>query len=108
MRIKSGLSSSLARTATTTADTSTNNNGGTLVDGPTFTITVPASLGTGQALAFDGIDDYVAISEAAALNVTTDFTLAFWVKANTMSQSQLYLLNQNTVRYRFCKMNMDL
>ncbi|MBU0488475.1 MAG: T9SS type A sorting domain-containing protein [Bacteroidetes bacterium] len=34
----------------------------------------------GHALAFDGTDDYVKIEDNAALDLTNDFTIEFWIK----------------------------
>ena len=60
----------------TTLDLSGNNNTGILTNGP-----VPTVGKLGQALSFDGVDDYVDAGAPASLNFGTgDFTLSVWVK----------------------------
>src|SRR5207249_3022575 len=57
-----------------TADTSGNGLDGALVDGTAF-VAGPA----GQALSFDGVDDYADVSTAPALD-TFPLTIAAWIK----------------------------
>jgi len=59
---------------TTAADASGNGDSGTLMNGPSW---VPGTLG--QALAFDGVSDFVQIPHTGALNAYP-LTLAFWMK----------------------------
>jgi hypothetical protein len=64
------------------ADSSGSGNNGYLV-GQTSTTTVIGKLG--QALSFDGINDYVSITDNDNLTVTsTGFTVAYWVKLDTI------------------------
>jgi hypothetical protein len=63
-------------TGTTAADSSGNGNTGTLINGPTWTIGK-----IGQALAFDGLTNYVNIPSTAALNAYP-LTVAVWMKTN--------------------------
>ena len=56
-------------------DLSGNNNHGTLTNGPTWT---PGR--SGQALKFDGVDDYVNIVDSAQILAPDALTFAAWVK----------------------------
>ncbi len=64
-------------TGTTAADSSGNGNTGTLVNGPTWTVGK-----LGQALAFDGLSNYVTVPSTAALNVYP-LTVAVWMKTSS-------------------------
>ncbi len=67
---------------TTATDISGNGNTGTLTNGPTV---VPGIIG--QALNFDGVNDYVNVGNASGLNPSTAITLAGWIKiVDTTSQ----------------------
>ena len=73
---------------TSIADSSSNSNTATLVNGPTFSSDVPFS--SVYALEFDGTDDYVEVSDHNDLsfgNSSTDsaFTMAGWVKLDATS-----------------------
>ncbi|HYF51878.1 MAG TPA: PKD domain-containing protein [Planctomycetota bacterium] len=62
---------------TSAADSSGNNNTGTVNGGATW-----AAGKVGGALSFDGIDDHVAVANAAVLEVGkagADFTVAYWI-----------------------------
>ena len=65
-------------TGTTTADSSGNGNNGTLTSGPTWT----SSGVFGNALHFDGIDDYVRILNSTGLGPNV-VTAAAWVKLDS-------------------------
>ena len=58
-------------------DLSGNNNHGTLTNQPTWT-----SGRFGQALSFDGVNDYVDCGNKASLNPTEALTVESWVKFN--------------------------
>src|SRR3989344_4461946 len=65
---------------TTAADSSGNNNTGTLTNGPTW-----ATGKINNALSFDGTDDYINLGN---MNVSgSGITIAAWVKADTFSSS---------------------
>ena len=67
--------------AATTLDTSGNNNTGTLTNMSQSTSPVPGKIG--QALNFDGSNDYINMGNPAALQITTTaLTLCAWVKVN--------------------------
>lgn len=60
---------------TTAYDRSGQGNNGTLVNGPTTTIGK-----VGQALNFDGTNDFVSLPNATELKPSGDFSVAFWYK----------------------------
>jgi hypothetical protein len=43
----------------------------------------------GKALSFDGVDDYVLISNSPSLQVAGDLTISFWVYFNSLSSVQV-------------------
>ncbi|MBN2393521.1 MAG: tandem-95 repeat protein [Anaerolineae bacterium] len=69
-----------------TADRSGNGHAGDLVNGPSFTTTVPPSLTTGLALAFDGVDDYVSIGGAESDFDLNQLSVLFWMKTDGFIQ----------------------
>ena len=76
-------------------DLSGNDNHGTLTNGPTW-----ASGRTGQALSFDGVDDYVNMGNGSSLNVLSGqgFTVSGWVKT-TDNYGQLVSLRNSADDY---------
>ena len=60
-------------TGTTASDISGNNNTGTLANGPTWTTGK-----YGNALSFDGANDYVNVPDAASLDLTS-WTISAWI-----------------------------
>jgi hypothetical protein len=56
------------------ADSSANENDGTLQNGPEWT-----EGKFGEAIQFDGVDDYVDMGNADHLSITGDFTFSMWV-----------------------------
>jgi hypothetical protein len=69
-------------TGTTAADSSGNGNAGTLVNGPTWTTGK-----IGGALSFNGVNQYVTIPSAAALNAYP-LTVAVWMNTSTTTGLQ--------------------
>jgi hypothetical protein len=63
-----------------TNDVSGNGNTGTLTSGP-----VPAIGKLGQALEFDGVNDYVDAGNDSSVQLVGDMTLSAWVKPNDTS-----------------------
>lgn len=49
---------------------------------------------TGRCLSFDGTDDYVTVSDANSLDLTTSFTISAWVYSRTDSASEIALVNK--------------
>jgi hypothetical protein len=74
---------------TTAADSSGNNNTGTLYGGPQWVAGM-----IGGALGFDGTDDYVGTGKILLSNVSA-FTLAGWVSAGNPGSSRVGLFGQN-------------
>ena len=70
-------------TTTRIDDVSGNSNNGGLVlgaSGNTATTTVPGRIG--QAMAFDGTNDYVTLPNNASLNITGPITMSAWIKTS--------------------------
>jgi hypothetical protein len=65
--------------STTSTDSSSGGHNGTLSGGPTV-----ARGKTGQALSFDGSNDYVNLGAPAINYASTDWTVSAWVKFNTL------------------------
>lgn len=73
--LDAGNSKSYPTTGTTWYDRSGNGNNGTLVNGPTF------NTGSGGSIVFDGVDDYVSLSNITGVN----FTLSCWINTTATS-----------------------
>ena len=63
---------------TTALDSTSNKNNGTLTGSPAVAIGQ-----IGQAMKFDGTDDYGTIPHSTSLEITGDITITGWVKYNT-------------------------
>lgn len=61
------------------SDLSGNNISGSLINGPTF------DSGNGGSILFDGVDDYVRLSNSKLAPGTGPFTWTFWAKINNQS-----------------------
>lgn len=79
---------------TTATDLSGYNNTGTLTNGPTWSIDTPT--GTGCAVALDGVNDHVLVSDSASLRLATDFTVSMWVKNRSASAKAFLSKGVNT------------
>ena len=73
------------------ADSSENENDGTLIGGPEWT-----DGKFDEALQFDGTDDYVEIANADSLNVTGDFTFSMWLKISAYPTGWRGMLSKGT------------
>ena len=73
------------------ANDETGVNNGTEVGYPTSY--VPGIVG--QALSFDGVDDYVSVSDSESLDIT-NYTLELWIEANNFDNTYPTLLNHRT------------
>ena len=76
---------------TTTADSSGNNNTGTLSSGVTWTT---GKIGNG--VAFNGISGDITVNEAPSLDLNGSFTLSAWVEPAIVSGSQTLLIKEAT------------
>ncbi len=75
--------------STTTYDRSGAGNNGTLTNSPTVT---PGKVG--QALSFDGTDDYVDAGSASSLDNLTTFTVTAWIKPDTISSTSKRIVSK--------------
>jgi hypothetical protein len=75
---------------TTAYDRSGAGNNGTLTGGPTVTTGK-----VGQALSFDGSDDYVTIPNATSLNSTAQVTVSAWIKRSGIGTRQFFVSKGN-------------
>ena len=72
-----------------TADASASKNDGTLQGGPEWTDGI-----FGEALQFDGADDYVNVGNADNLSITGDLTFSMWVKISEYPTSWRNMLSK--------------
>ncbi|MFZ5391908.1 MAG: DUF2341 domain-containing protein [Patescibacteria group bacterium] len=80
-------------TSSTVADYSSNNNTGTLTNGPIWQETDGGGwadqsdqhFGTGYHLSFDGNDDYINVPHSTSVDPQTAWTLETWVNRNYLS-----------------------
>jgi len=79
-------------TGTTTADSSGNNNTGTLSAGVTWT-----TGRVGNAVAFNGTSGDITINEAPSLDLNGSFTLSAWVNPASVSGTGTLLIKETTV-----------
>ena len=79
---------------TTATDRGTGGNNGTLTNGPTV---APGKLG--QALTFDGSDDYVSVADNTALDFgdTADLTLTGWFYRNSATTDDTLIAKRNGI-----------
>lgn len=84
----------------TAADSSGNNNTGALVNGPTYT---PTSGTINGSINFDGVNDYVQVDNAPALNPTSQISFSVWVKSSNWAGGNPRILQKGTNddQYRF-------
>ncbi|MHC4500919.1 MAG: LamG domain-containing protein, partial [Planctomycetota bacterium] len=75
----------------TIAYDSAGNNDGTLIDGPAWT---PS--GINGSLIFDGVDDYVEVSDNSYLTLT-NITLVAWIKSNDKSDHKHIISNYTDI-----------
>jgi hypothetical protein len=69
-------------TGTTTADASGNGNTGTLTNGPTWT----TQGRYGNAISFDGVNDFVSVPDSASLDLAATGTVQTWVRLNAVGR----------------------
>ncbi len=69
-------------------------NASQIDDGSYYTLG-RSDAGVGNALDFDGTNDYAVVPDDNSLDITNNFTVSFWFKAGSTSQTNTYLLNKN-------------
>ena len=79
LNLDAGVSQSYPGSGTTWYDLTSNNISGSLINGPTF------DSGNGGSLLFDGVNDYVTLSNTLLAPGTGAFTWNFWAKLNNLS-----------------------
>ncbi len=78
---------------TTAADSSGNNNIGTLINGPVWTAGK-----YGNALSFDGTNDYINIGSLNGLDTTQSITLEAWVNFNNIDDpAERYIIGSRPI-----------
>ena len=87
---------------TTTADATTNNVTGTLVNGPVWT-----SGKSGQALTFDGVNDRVDLGNPAHLCLTGAMTLTAWVWIDSFTGNGRIVNKQGASGNRGWSLNIE-
>lgn len=79
----------------TAYDRSGNGNNGTLTNGPTRVIGK-----IGQALRFDGVNDYISVPDAAMWDFgSSDFTVSWWEYRTSNANGSAALVRDNTMGY---------
>ena len=84
----------------TANDETTNNNDGSLSGGK-----------FGNALKFDGLNDYVNIPDNPTLDITGDITLEAWININSLSTSaglHMYIIGKDSAGQRSYGIGVDL
>ena len=66
----------------TATDLSGMANHGTVNGGATFSTDVATILGSGKAIQFDGVDDYVEIAHSASLALNDVMTISLWINGD--------------------------
>src|SRR3989344_1475867 len=75
----------------TLADSSGNNNTGTLINGPTWTTGK-----IGGALNFDGVDDYVDLGNPLSMRPINQITISAWINPTDVSTSKTIVSKDTT------------
>ncbi len=81
-------------TGTTITDQGSGANNGTLTNGPTFSTDIPVYTFNRYSVDFDGVDDYLAVADAAELSfgdASTDspFSISAWVKSDNWNKFRI-------------------
>ncbi|MBU6320949.1 four helix bundle protein [Patescibacteria group bacterium] len=76
------------------ADSSGNGNNGSLV-GFTSTTTAETLGKIGQALNFNGTNQYVLVPDAPSIRLSNKFSISFWFKTANLAQTNTYIMSRN-------------
>ena len=63
--------------------------------------------GFGEALSFDGVDDYVEVDDSTSLDITGDLTIEAWVKFDDFTVPHSYIVGKDTVGQRSYGLAVD-
>ena len=77
-------------------DSSSYNNHGIVYGGESYNDPSPM----GQALIFDGDDDYVEVADSASLDITGDLTIEAWVKFDNFASPHSFVVGKDTTGQR--------
>lgn len=69
------------------------NHNGVLINGPTY---VSAPSGSGNALQFDGTDDYIEIPHDSMLSITSGLTISLWLYKETNTGTDVIISKGST------------
>ena len=83
---------------TTLTDNSTNTHTGTLTNGPVWK-TSGALAGPGQALDFDGSNDYVTLGDQSSLENLSTVSIEVWIKPTTITTGYSQIVNKDRVYF---------
>ena len=61
----------------------------------------PAQTGWGNALSFDGVDDYVVITNFGAAVSTNEVTVEFWQRVRSVAKQSTFSLDPDVPTNRF-------
>ena len=78
----------------TAYDRSGNSNDGTLTGGPT-----PDRGIIGQAMSFDGVDDYISVADDSSLRGMSELTISMWAKKGTADIKPVGYWDTDSYRY---------
>ena len=78
----------------TTTDSSGNYNSGTLLPAGSGPAWQTIGCHSGNCLVFDGVNNYVQVSDSSSLDLTNNFTIALWVKPGNLTQTNKYILSK--------------
>jgi len=78
-------------------DSTVNGNDGTINGDATWTTNTPS--GSGYALDFDGIDDYVLVPNSVSLNVDSEITIMAWINSESTNGPRVFVSKWNDNTY---------
>jgi hypothetical protein len=83
--------------AETAADSSSNGYFGVLYNGPTWR---PSGGRISGAMEFDGADDYVEVKNESSFDITSQITVAAWIKVNAFTRSYQAIVTKGDNAWR--------
>jgi hypothetical protein len=95
----------LTETSGTTANDSTSSNNGTYTNGPTLAASAAVPGSGAVAATFDGSNDYVAIPNQSAFNITGTITVAAWIKVSSFTSAWQAIVTKGDSAWRLSRNN---